>query len=141
MSEFTLIHPEGKATLSVSVDRDRVYVDRDVVADVLGWQLREEGLCRGDVCVPVTDRAALADERGVDLRNLAEVLSLPLVLDAEAGAGAVGTPHAERAALLDGALAPDFRLPDFRQPEKAGRMHSLSDYRGSKVLLIAYASW
>jgi peroxiredoxin len=32
--------------------------------------------------------------------------------------------------------APDFTLPDL-----AGRMHTLSDHRGKKVLLIAYASW
>ena len=35
-----------------------------------------------------------------------------------------------------GTSAPDFSLPDL-----AGRLHTLSDYRGKKVLLIAYASW
>ena len=32
--------------------------------------------------------------------------------------------------------APDFALPDL-----SGRMHRLSDYRGKKVLLYAWASW
>jgi peroxiredoxin len=33
-------------------------------------------------------------------------------------------------------MAPDFTLPDLD-----GRMHSLSDYRGKKVFLLAWASW
>ncbi len=32
--------------------------------------------------------------------------------------------------------APDFELPDL-----SGKMHRLSQHRGKKVLLIAYASW
>ncbi|MCH7868912.1 MAG: redoxin domain-containing protein [Myxococcales bacterium] len=37
---------------------------------------------------------------------------------------------------LAGLAAPDFSLPDLE-----GTLHSLSDHRGKKVLLIAYASW
>ena len=32
--------------------------------------------------------------------------------------------------------APDFELPDLD-----GRMHQLSDYRGRRVFLVAWASW
>jgi len=32
--------------------------------------------------------------------------------------------------------APDFTLPDLD-----GKLHSLSDYRGKKVLLMSWASW
>jgi len=42
----------------------------------------------------------------------------------------------DRAAALDSGEAPDFTLPDLD-----GKLHSLSDHRGKKVLLIAYASW
>ena len=30
---------------------------------------------------------------------------------------------------------------DFTLPDLAGRPHRLSDHRGKKVLLVAYASW
>jgi hypothetical protein len=30
---------------------------------------------------------------------------------------------------------------DFTLPNMAGKMHSLSDYRGKKVLLVTWASW
>ncbi|MBI3853814.1 MAG: redoxin domain-containing protein [Verrucomicrobia bacterium] len=33
-------------------------------------------------------------------------------------------------------MAPDFTLPDLK-----GKAHSLSDFRGKKVLLITWASW
>jgi peroxiredoxin len=38
--------------------------------------------------------------------------------------------------VLQTARAPDLRLPDWR-----GRPFALSDLRGSKVLLLAWASW
>ncbi len=31
--------------------------------------------------------------------------------------------------------------PDFELPDLAGRMHTLVEHRGKKVLFIAYASW
>jgi peroxiredoxin len=38
--------------------------------------------------------------------------------------------------VLSALQAPDFTLPDMD-----GKMHSLSDFRGKKVLLITWASW
>ena len=133
---FTLLHPEGRAQVKAATDGGGVRLAPETVGEVLGWQLRDEGLCRGDVCVPVRDRDALADDRGIDLEALADALGLPIAVDAEAGAAALGTPHADRAAELDSLEAPDFCLPDV-----SGQLHTLSDYRGKKVLLIAYASW
>jgi hypothetical protein len=133
---LTLLHPEGQAEVSAVTEGGRVRVPPDAIRDSLGWELKESGLCRGDVCVPVADRSSLVDEDGIDLAALADALGLPLAVDAEAGAAAVGTPHADRAAGLASGQAPDFELPDL-----SGRMHTLSEHRGKKVLLIAYASW
>jgi hypothetical protein len=51
-------------------------------------------------------------------------------------AAALGHSAAERGARLASLEAPDFALPDL-----AGRLHRLSEQRGKKALLIAYASW
>ncbi len=48
----------------------------------------------------------------------------------------LGEAAADRASQLASGEAPDFTLPDLQ-----GRLHSLSDYRGKKVLLVTYASW
>ena len=133
---FELIHRDGRAQVKAVIEGDRVRLAPETVGEVLGWQLRDEGLCRGDVCVPVGDRGALADERGIDLEALADALGLPIVVDVEAGAAALGTAQTERAAELDSCDAPDFSLPDV-----SGEFHTLSEQRGKKVLLIAYASW
>jgi hypothetical protein len=84
----------------------------------------------------VRERGALVDASGVDLASFARALGRPLALDVAERAAALGTAAAERSARMATLEAPDFTLPDL-----AGRMHSLSDHRGKKVLLIAYASW
>jgi hypothetical protein len=88
------------------------------------------------VCIPVRDRDALVDDDGIDLAGFADLLARPLALDVEERAAALGTSSAERRRDLASLEAPDFTLPDLE-----GRLHSLSDHRGKKVLLIAYASW
>jgi AhpC/TSA family len=60
----------------------------------------------------------------------------PLAVDREERVAYVGSSAQARAARLASLQAPDFTLPDLD-----GRPHSLSQHRGKKVLLIAYASW
>lgn len=59
------------------------------------------------------------------------------VLSSKSGAAWVfGRSAQERTAALKTLQAPDFTLPDLE-----GKPHSLSDYRGQKVFLGAWASW
>ena len=133
---FALIDEGRPVELEAEISGGRVRIPEAALRDALGWELRAEGLCRGDVCVPVRDPAKLAGDSGVDLEALAELLDRPLALDAEERAAALGTSAGERTVQMASLEAPDFTLPDL-----AGRMHSLSEHRGKKVLLIAYASW
>jgi len=136
MQRFTILDGGQRVELAAEIAGEQVALDPGSVHEELGWSLRPEGLCRGSVCVPVRDRAALVGERGIDLAELARVLDRPLALDVAERAAALGTPASERRAALEGLEAPDFTLPDL-----AGRRHTLSGFRGKKVLLIAYASW
>jgi hypothetical protein len=90
-----------------------------------GWSLEPKGACRGDVCVILTGRT---------LPELAERLQMPLVHDEEVGLWSLG-PRVERV-LEAGGEAPDFELPDLE-----GRSHRLSEQRGRKVLILAWAPW
>ena len=59
-----------------------------------------------------------------------------LAVDREEGVAYLGASAVTRAAQLASLEAPEFSLPDLD-----GRRHSLSEHRGKKVLLVAYASW
>ena len=48
----------------------------------------------------------------------------------------LGVSAAARSRALQSLSAPDFTLPDLE-----GRMHTLSEHRGRKVLLVTWASW
>jgi hypothetical protein len=133
---FTLIADDAPHTLEATLDGGSVRIAADALRDALGWELKPEGLCRGDACVPVTDRGALVHDDGLDLAAFAAVLQRPLALDAAEGAAALGTATADRASALASLEAPDFALPDLD-----GTIHRLSEHRGKKVLLVAYASW
>ncbi len=136
VESLSLIDGDRAVAVPASISGDAVRIAADALSEATGWKLEPRGLCRGEVCVPVRDPAALADESGVDLAAFARALGRPLALDVAERAAALGTGAAERSASMETLEAPDFTLPDL-----AGRMHSLSDHRGKKVLLIAYASW
>jgi len=133
---LTLIDGERRHAVGAQFADGRVQVDAADVEAALGWKLAREGLCRGSVCIPVRDRVSLVRDGGLDLETLATLLDRPLALDIEERAAALGERAEDRAAALATLEAPDFTLPDL-----SGRLHTLSDHRGKKVLLIAYASW
>ena len=133
---FTLIDDGRTVELKATVGDGRVRLSKEQVQSELRWELKPEGLCQGDVCIPVRDPAALVGADGIDLEVLAQVLGRPLALDVAENAAALAEAPADRGAALASLEAPDFTLPDLQ-----GRMHSLSEHRGKKVLLIAYASW
>ena len=111
-------------------------IGADDLETALGWTLKPEGLCRGDVCVPVADRSSLDHPAGVDLLGVAAALDRPVVADETLGAVAIGAPAATRRAALRDRQAPDFTLADID-----GVLHSLSGYTGRKRLLVAFSSW
>lgn len=138
--EYTILD-DGR-TIPVSADAvttpepGRLLIEAEALEGSLGWELKPEGLCRGDVCVPVRDRAALVEGARIDLGAFAEVLGRPVVIDSQERVAALGTAASSQAASMASLDAPDFELPDL-----AGRLHTLSEHRGKKALLIAYASW
>jgi len=95
-----------------------------------GWRRKPEGLCKGDRCVPFRS----FDSNVVELAAAADALRIPLVHDAAHGLWALGAEAGPRA--LQSAVAPELELPDSR-----GGTFRLSSLRGTKVLLVAWASW
>jgi hypothetical protein len=133
---FTLIEDGRSIAIEATLAGEGVRLAGAQVEAALGWKWRPEGLCRGGVCIPVRDVAALGVPEALDLTELARLLGRPLALDVPERAAALAEAPSARGAALTSLEAPDFSLPDLE-----GRMHRLSDHRGKKVLLVAYASW
>jgi len=133
---FTILDEGKPARVPARVSGDTVRLSREALELAIGWALKREGLCRGALCVPLRPGAALESADGVDLAGVAAALGRPLALDAVERAAYLGVGAGERARVLAALEAPDFTLPDLD-----GRLHSLREHRGKKVLLVAYASW
>ena len=91
-----------------------------------GWTIKPEGACRGDVCIPLT--------APFDVRQLAERMGMALVHDEQHGLWALGPQS-------DGRTLRDAELPDIVLPDRDGRDFALRSLRGTKVFMIAWASW
>ncbi len=108
-----------------------------------GWQLKPEGACLGDVCIalPADRRERFVRNEGMpdqrfNLAELARHLHMPSLHHEDTETWCFVDNPSERARAMASLAAPDFTLPDL-----TGRPHSLTDYRGQKVLMIAWASW
>jgi hypothetical protein len=136
---ISLIYGERLTTgVPAEVRGAELWLRADDLERATGWAFKPQGFCKGEVCVPVPPARAGEFEAGdrYNLTAIAELLGQPMVADEEHHAWCVGEAAAERARTLKSLDAPDFSLPDL-----AGRMHSLSEYRGKKVLLVSWASW
>lgn len=129
---FTLVEEGGAREVAASVAGGVVRV---APAD-LGWKLEPQGLCKDGQCIPTAPHAGLVDGDGIDVARFAALQDRALAMDLDQRALALGPCSAERTARLRALEAPDFTLHDL-----SGRPHTLSSYRGRKVMLLAYASW
>lgn len=135
MSTITVITDQA-VTVPGRVEGTRVLVNGSHLEEATGWVRKPQGLCRGDLCVPVTDAAALEAGTALDLAVLAGVLGRRCVVAPEVAVAAVALDASDRHGALEGLRAPDFALPDLD-----GTVHRLSENAGSKRLVVAFASW
>jgi hypothetical protein len=123
-----------------AADRDRLWIPLADLERSTGWTAKPEGLCRGEVCVPVpaAQKADWIDGAGrLDFAAFATYLGHAVARDEAHGVWSFGPPADRGAVSASGpVVAPEFRFPDLD-----GKLHALSDYRGKKVLLYCWASW
>lgn len=133
-----LIDDEEVAVAGAEASGDALWLSARDAEALAGWVRKPEGLCRGEVCVPLPpgrERELVRDGQ-VNVAGLWGLLGRPVVHSASGAAWVLGASSGERAAALASLEAPDFALPD-----PSGRLHSLSEHRGKKVLLVTWASW
>jgi hypothetical protein len=106
-------------------------VDPAALAAATGWELKPEGACKADRCVPLPEGAA---EGPVDASLLADRLGMELVRDEKHGLWALGPESGGRALL-------SAQMPGLELPDRNGRPFSLRSLRGTKIVMVAWASW
>ncbi len=110
---------------------DRLDIDVRTFEAATGWQIKPEGACKGEVCVPL-DRST----DGFDLVSTAGRLGMAIVADADAGVWSIG-PESLGGRSLTTAVAPELTLPDVM----TGHDVKLSSFRGKKVVIASWAPY
>jgi hypothetical protein len=116
---------------------DSLRVDVDEFEARTGWRVQPQGLCQGDVCLPLPADAVDNSTRTLDITTVAERAGMPLVHDESHNVWALGPAAGPDRRALTTAHVPELELPDLR----TGEQFQLSSLRGQKVLLLAWASW
>jgi len=104
--------------------------------------IKPQGVCRDELCFPLprNRKTEFVSKKGntswFNLSEFARLIKQPFVTDQKNGVWYFGARAAEQNGYLTSLEAPNFTLPDLN-----GRLHSLSDFRGKKVLLVTWASW
>jgi hypothetical protein len=106
-------------------------IDRAAFEAGTGWQLKPEGACKGDVCIPLNP----VPTNSVDVATVAEQMGLPLVEEKAHKLWALG-PESIGGRALTTAEAPDLCLPDLD-----GNEFHLSSLKGKKVLVYFWAPY
>lgn len=104
--------------------------------------IKPQGVCRDELCFPLPKarKVEFISRRGAttwfNLSAFARLIKQPVVSDQKNGVWYFGARSEEQNRYLVSLKAPNFTLPDLN-----GKLHSLGDYRGKKVLLVTWASW
>jgi hypothetical protein len=105
------------------------------------FAVKPQGVCRDELCFPLPKARMgefLHQDGGTTWFNLTAFAGLvrqPVAVDSGISAWYFGL-RSDQQQRLESLQAPNFTLPDM-----AGKMHSLSDFRGKKIFLVTWASW
>jgi hypothetical protein len=106
------------------------------------FEVKPQGVCRDTLCFPLpkSRQSEFVSKKGAatwfNLSAFARLIKQPIASDDKHQVWYFGPRSQEAEAHLASLEAPDFSLPDM-----SGKLHSLSDFRGKKVLLLTWASW
>jgi hypothetical protein len=113
---------------------DALWIKKTDLPRVNGFELKPQGACRADICIPVP--RAMTRGAYFNLTAFAQRVGQRMIADPVARVWSFGEIPVVRGSFLEGRIAPDFVVPD-----RGGRPVRLSQFRGKKVLLVTWASW
>ena len=137
MNQGLVVTQDGETTaVEVASNFGEFAISLDDFARATGWQLKPQGLCIDEICVPVREANRLTVGTSIDLVEFARVTQQNIVFDRQRQVATLGERADSRSDSMSSLLAPDFKLPDIH-----GRQVSFSDFNRRKRLLLAWSSW
>ena len=134
----TVLYQGNTITLEDTGGGDRLLIDPSDLPRINGFELKPEGACYGDVCIPLNDTLLpTADGRQwLDLTGLADLLEQPYVYDADENVWSFAEIPVKRENSVLNAMAPDISFKD-----RQGNVINLADLKGKKALIVTWSSW
>jgi hypothetical protein len=139
----SIVYDGVSTDVTGSIDAAKnLWISMDDLKRATHFVVKPQGVCRDELCFPLPAKrqADFISKRGAvtwfNLTAFANLVKQPVVRDEKNAVWFFGKRADERGAFLASLEAPNFSLPDLN-----GKLHSLADYRGKKVLLITWASW
>jgi AhpC/TSA family len=141
-SRATIVYDDLASDVTQSAaDPEQLWISTADLKRATRFEVKPQGVCREELCFPLP-KARKEDfvrrQESVDWFNLtsfAQLVHQPVAHEASMRVWYFGL-RADQQQKLSSLEAPDFTLPDIH-----GKAHSLSDFRGKKVLLLTWASW
>ena len=134
---------DGVATeVSAAPEASDLWITTGDLSRATRFVIKPQGVCRDELCFPLpkTRKAEFVSKKGTttwfNLSEFAKLIRQPVVVDQKNGVWYFGARDAEQNGYLTSLEATNFTLPDL-----SGKLHSLADFRGKKVLLVTWASW
>ncbi len=140
----TIIYDGKVTTVSSSPvsDTTDLWITLEDLKRATQFENKPKGVCRDALCFPLPKarKSAFLKSQGkitwFNLSEFARLVRQPVAFDGEQSVWFFGPRADEQNGYVATLKAPDFKLPDMN-----GKLHSLSDFRGKKVLLLTWASW
>lgn len=138
----TIIYEDKASEISnVNQDAGQLWITTADLKRATQFELKPQGVCRDELCFPLpkSKEAQFVQKNSsktwFNLVAFARLVRQPIAHDEALSTWYFGL-RSDQIESLSSLKAPDFHLPDL-----SGKIHSLSDFRGKKVLLVTWASW
>jgi hypothetical protein len=158
----TIVYDDVATSVSAArEDAGQLWITTADLKRATRFEVKPQGVCRDEICIPLpkarkqeflrkdsglgassgvgsdtsANKSAGSDNAWFNLSGFASLTHQAVAHDTAESVWYFGLRSDQRQ-WISSLQAPDFTLPDIN-----GKMHSLSDFRGKKVLLLTWASW
>jgi len=143
-SHATVVYDDVATDINLPMQdqADQLWITTPDLTRATRFEIKPQGVCRDELCFPLPKakkqeflRKGSGSGELFNLTAFAGLVHQPVAHDDATSTWYFGLRSDQRQGLAS------LRAPDFTLPDMQGKMHSLSDFRGKKVLLVTWASW